>query len=187
MIVAARVDGASSHNLRTSQQPQSCMTSLVSRTWDSYPNTLAKKCEPSKYDQWKSVMVKELYSTIKSSNTSLLIYHIYTNLNVIYTSTLLNQYSPVPRACSLNAGKDATRAQIYAGLENNYQFIPHIWLIIHSAGWTVGLAEWLTSANVRLKWHSHFTRYRLSHTSKWVALVVRLGYELGTSCTLHRM
>ena len=32
------------------------------------------------------------------------------------TLTLLNQYSPVPRARSSTAGKDATRAQIYASL-----------------------------------------------------------------------
>ena len=31
------------------------------------------------------------------------------------TAMLLNQYSPVPRARSSIAGKDATRAQVYAG------------------------------------------------------------------------
>ena len=35
------------------------------------------------------------------------------------TINLLNQYSPVPRARSSIAAKDATRAQIYAGLGNN--------------------------------------------------------------------
>ena len=33
-------------------------------------------------------------------------------------SKLLNQYSPVPRARSSTAGKDAARAQTYAGLGN---------------------------------------------------------------------
>ena len=41
----------------------------------------------------------------------------------------------------------------------------------------------LTSVNVRLEWRSHSTPYRLSYKSKWVALMVRPGFELGTSCT----
>ena len=35
---------------------------------------------------------------------------------MVKSYNLLNQYSPVPRARSFIAGKDATRAQIYAGL-----------------------------------------------------------------------
>ena len=36
--------------------------------------------------------------------------------NYFWSFNLLNQYSPVPRARSSIAGKDAMRAQIYAGL-----------------------------------------------------------------------
>ena len=47
----------------------------------------------------------------------------------------------------------------------------------------------LTSANVRLEWQGHSTHLWLSLTSKWVALVVRPGFELRSPahCTVSRI
>ena len=58
---------------------------------------------------------------------------------------LLNQYSPVPRARSSIAGKDATRAQIYAGLGSKDATDKFIYLSIYQVGeQTLGALGWRT-------------------------------------------
>ena len=62
---------------------------------------------------------------------------------------------------------------------HNYPFTSHIWLLIHSAGWTVGLAD---ECECQAEMTAIPPAYLLSYTIKRVVLLVRPGVEL---CSLY--